>query len=282
MYAGYEGEMNQSEFSVLVFTDMDGTLLDDHYDLQGAAYVLNEMYRHGVYTVPASSKTRAELKAFAKTLIYEPPLIVENGASVVWPESLSLPQECVEDTSEDEGAYASICSTLADLRAQYGYEFSGFADMSVDEICSLTGLDSTGALLAQQRMASEPVSWADSPEHLADFRAHLKQQDLMLMQGGRFWHVMQNVDKGIAADKVEKVLSKLWGVKPCVLACGDSANDLAMLERAQGCVLFPQRDGSYLQLANKPCINARAPGTLTWLEAVNQLLSVLDCEFSST
>ena len=45
----------------LVFTDLDGTLLDDGYDLETAAEAINAMQARGVTVVPVSSKTLPEL-----------------------------------------------------------------------------------------------------------------------------------------------------------------------------------------------------------------------------
>ncbi len=265
--------MGQASHQIIVFTDLDGTLLDDRYDLQGAAFMLNALSVRGIYTIPASSKTAAELRTFQQNLTYEPPMIVENGAGIVWPQSAQDVVAEARHTLKPSKTYAEICAILAALRARHGFNFSGFADMSVDELCTATGLDSSSALLAQQRAASEPISWADSPEHLADLRAQLQMHGLILQQGGRFWHVMEDIDKGRAADQVCKVLRACWRTSPVVLASGDSANDRAMLEWAEGCVLFPQRDGAYLSSIEGPCVLAKAPGALPWLEALNTLLN---------
>ncbi len=266
--------MSQPTFHTVVFTDLDGTLLDDHYDLTSAAYMLNELSHRGVLTVPASSKTKAELDAFSGLLSFDPPLISENGAGIVWPQAW---QPVLETSMHSRAcvSYTAICAVLADLKARHAFQFAGFADMSLDEICQLTGLDSAAAALARQRIASEPISWADSPQRLADFRALLAQQGLTLIEGGRFFHVMGPSDKGQAARSILDLLRERFGQRPLVLACGDSPNDLCMLRIADGCVLFPGRDGAHLELDKRFCVRAQAPGALTWLEGVNQLMNRL-------
>ena len=150
--------MSQASFHTVVFTDLDGTLLDDSYDLAGAAYMLNELSHRGVLTVPASSKTKAELDAFKELLTFETPLISENGAGIVWPQAL---QPVLEALAPDQAclSYSAICQVLRELRTAHGFQFIGFADMTLDEVCSATGLDGPAAAQAQQRIASEPISW---------------------------------------------------------------------------------------------------------------------------
>ena len=264
--------MNRLEFEVVVFTDLDGTLLDRSYDLYSSAYMLNELYQRGVLTVPASSKTKAELDAFKSLLEYDAPLISENGAGIVWPESLQPVLEPLVSSDDAPASYDSIVKTLSGLREKSGFKFVGFADMTVDDVCEATGLDGPGAQLAMQRVASEPIDWADSPEHFADFKAHLKAAGLTLTQGGRYFHVMSPVDKGQAALRILSVLTAEFEKKPDVFACGDSQNDLPMLGMADACVVFPGTDGSYLEVGSKPRICAKAAGALPWLESVNQLI----------
>ena len=45
----------------LIFTDVDGTLLDDRYDVSGAAAAMDRVTELGTLVVPVSSKTRAEM-----------------------------------------------------------------------------------------------------------------------------------------------------------------------------------------------------------------------------
>jgi mannosyl-3-phosphoglycerate phosphatase len=263
----------------IVFTDLDGTLLDDRYDLAGAAYMCNELYARGVLTIPASSKTKAELSELKALFSYDAPLISENGAGIVWPEYLQsalLEQDETSDQHETVSApmsYAQICEVLETIKRGQNFVFSGFAELSVEEVALATGLDIHAAALAKQRLASEPVIWSDESVRLADFKAQLKVRGLHLVSGGRFHHVMNPTDKGAAARRLMQVIRATWGPNLTVLACGDSPNDKPMLEMAQGCALFPQRDGSYMACSHPFSIKAKSAGALPWLEAVNELLS---------
>ena len=68
--------------SLLVFTDLDGTLLDDAYRFLGAEAALARLAEQRIPLVLATSKTRAELTALAAQLPGVPGLIFENGAGI--------------------------------------------------------------------------------------------------------------------------------------------------------------------------------------------------------
>jgi len=263
----------------IVFTDLDGTLLDDRYDLAGAAYMCNELYARGVLTIPASSKTKAELSELKALFAYDAPLISENGAGIVWPEYLQStlleqsdsPHQL--ETIAPTMSYEQICEVLARIKRGQNFAFSGFSELSVEEVAAATGLAIHGAALAKQRLASEPIIWSDESVRLADFKAQLQARGLHLVSGGRFYHVMNPTDKGVAARRLMRVIAATCGSELTVLACGDSPNDKPMLEAAQGCALFPQRDGSYMACTHPFSVKAKSAGALPWLEAVNELLS---------
>ena len=263
----------------IVFTDLDGTLLDDRYDLAGAAYMCNELYARGVLTIPASSKTKAELSELSALFAYDAPLISENGAGIVWPEYL---QSALLEQSDSPHqletiaptmSYEQICEVLGSIKRGQNFAFSGFSELSAEEVAAATGLDIHGAALAKQRLASEPIIWSDESVRLADFKAQLQARGLHLVSGGRFYHVMNPTDKGVAARRLMRVIAATCGSELTVLACGDSPNDKPMLEAAQGCALFPQRDGSYMACTHPFSVKAKSAGALPWLEAVNELLS---------
>ncbi len=267
--------MQQLPCHTVVFTDLDGTLLNDSYDLDSAAQILNELRLCGVLAVPASSKTAAEMHAFKERLDYDVPLIGENGALLSWPAHLEAQANRIPQ-AQPTTSYAEICDTLAALRTTYGFKFAGFADMSLDEVATATGLDLHAASLARQRTASEPIRWDDNPERLQALRAQLKQQGLVLVAGGRFLHAMSPVDKGSAARRVLEVLTADRPQQPLVLACGDSPNDMSMLRIADGCLVFPRHSGGYLETEVEPTLKAKAPGVLCWLKGVKTLMQMLD------
>ena len=70
---------------LLVFTDLDGTLLDDAYRFAGAEAALARLAKAQIPLVLATSKTRAELTTLSAQLPGVPGLIFENGAGITCP-----------------------------------------------------------------------------------------------------------------------------------------------------------------------------------------------------
>lgn len=71
---------------LLIFTDLDGTLLNSHtFEWQPAAPWLTRLHESGVPVILCSSKTAAEMLQLQTTLNLQGlPLIAENGAVINW------------------------------------------------------------------------------------------------------------------------------------------------------------------------------------------------------
>jgi mannosyl-3-phosphoglycerate phosphatase len=70
----------------LVFTDMDGTLLDHHtYSFEAAKPALSALESKSIPVIPTTSKTFAELQPLRERIGLDGPFIVENGAAIFIP-----------------------------------------------------------------------------------------------------------------------------------------------------------------------------------------------------
>jgi predicted mannosyl-3-phosphoglycerate phosphatase (HAD superfamily) len=79
-------------FQLVVFTDLDGTLLDHQtYSFQAARPMINKLLRLGIPIVINTSKTRAETEILSRRLKLNHPFIVENGGAVFIPEGCFEP-----------------------------------------------------------------------------------------------------------------------------------------------------------------------------------------------
>ncbi len=71
---------------IVVFTDLDGSLLDfDHYSFEGARLSLERLKRHHIPVVFTTSKTRREVEVLRQEMGIDAPFIAENGAAVYIP-----------------------------------------------------------------------------------------------------------------------------------------------------------------------------------------------------
>lgn len=249
----------------LIFTDLDGTLLDhDNYDFSPARPALRALRRLGIPLIPVSSKTLDELEHLCRALKIKGPVVAENGAVIAYPG---------EPPQIAPPGYHLIRDFLIDQRANPHFDTLGFGDMSLEQVIALTNLPRDDAKRALKRLASEPFLWRGDTESLAIFRRKAAETHLRLLKGGRFMHLLGDTDKGLAVGHVINHLQHHGKPITRTIALGDSDNDRDMLLAADIPVIIQRPDGSHLTLAERPdAILTDQPGPAGWNQAVLQLL----------
>ncbi len=253
---------------LLVFTDLDGTLLDhDSYAWKPAARALRRLSELDIPLIFNSSKTATEIVELRQELQNSHPYIVENGGAVF------LPTETGEEIHHFGANYQQIRRILTSLRNKHDYPFSGFADMGPDGVVAATGLDKASAEAACDRQSTEPLLWQGDDAHLEAFRQDLAKEGLQLVKGGRFFHVMGQTDKGLAMNWLtERYRQADPETKFVLVALGDGPNDLPMLQLADiAVVLRPQTGPALTVSGHTRVIRPGFPGPNGWQEALDEI-----------
>jgi len=68
--------------SIWVVSDVDGTLMDDSYDLSPAKETIKKLQKLSIPVILCTSKTASEVRVIRKELNLTDPYIVENGAAI--------------------------------------------------------------------------------------------------------------------------------------------------------------------------------------------------------
>ena len=153
--------------NLIIFTDLDGTLLDHFtYSWQAAAKALEQLAYLHIPLIFCSSKTKDEVIIIRGELGINHPFIVENGAAIYSP--LGYFENAVFDKT-DNGyevkqfgvPYAELRSFLEDCKKNLHIRLQGFGDLTLTEIQEMTGLDSHQAELSRRRAYSEPFRLSD-------------------------------------------------------------------------------------------------------------------------
>lgn len=266
---------------LIVFTDLDGTLLD-HFSYSWAAAIpaLRKLQSKKIPLIMASSKTQQEMQFYASELgVENDPFIVENGSALYYPSGYFGPEESgLQKTGIQCTVFGrpfdEIVEFLNGLEATYNCTISGFHNASVKEIRKETGLDEMAINRAKHRQFSVPVFYRGNVQEL--LVEAVKESPFQLVYGGRFIHVLGKVDKGRALKFVmKKMTDKYPDRKLTSVALGDSLNDFPMLSSADVAVLIRRHNGRFETRAKlHDAIYTEGIGPAGWNEAVLQLLDL--------
>lgn len=263
----------------LIFTDLDGTLLDHHsYSAKPADRLIERLCKQAMAEViPVTSKTYSELL----WLKQEVPLpfsicVTENGSVIHGPQESFQNNEGRSHVITPGIAYPEILDQVSKLPRSLRKHITGFADMSVEEVSHATGLAFDDASRAKDRQATEPFLWSGSDEELAALAVIVGQADLRIQRGGRFYHLTGHATKEQAMDRIVKTIAEQRPDCDIIsIALGDGPNDLAMIEAVDFGVIMPNPAGVTIESAKPDVRTASLPGPAGWVIAVNEILAEL-------
>lgn len=249
---------------ILVFTDLDGTLLDHHsYSFEPALEMLAYLKQNNIPLIIVSSKTAKEVAKIQERLDIQQIAIVENGAGIITAEGETIALGHTYDTIRE----AFGCYSKQIL-------MRGFADMSLDEVAYHTTLPLELAEDAKVRTFTEPFLLNDSDE-LEQLQAMAEEDGLEVIHGGRFYHLTtQGQDKANAIAYVIQRHTEDFNKNYTTIALGDGDNDVTMLENADVPILLPKPDGSYIDCDIADLIRATDAGPLGWNATLKEYFDV--------
>ena len=252
------------EIPILVFTDLDGTLMDHAtYSWEAAKPALDALRACGGGLILASSKTGPEIEHIRAALGWSHwPAIVENGAGL-------LPANGSGAT--DRTQYSKLRAILDDTPPALRQHFRGFGDMTAAQVSAATGLDAAQASLAKARAFSEPGLWDGTANQLDLFLSHLSKHGVTAREGGRF------LTLSFGQTKADRMAGLIAEYKPShTVALGDAPNDIEMLQTAGTGVIVSNPHGKALPaLKGEPTgtmMRTILPGPQGWNAAILGLL----------
>ena len=275
------GDHSASLSQPLIFTDLDGTLLDHHsYRFDAALPLIEKFKRQNTPIVINSSKTFAEIRQLQNQLALNEPFIVENGAAVYVPQGYfackpngmnAIDGFWVKRFNKPRHHWLDL---LNQIKSSSHYQFDHFDNMSVAQVADCTGLTLAQAELAQQRQFGEPILWRDSDENKAHFIDQITELGGHILHGGRFIHLTGKGDKGCAMQYLVDIYQEQQKQFNFVsYALGDSGNDNDMLERADIAIQIrsPKHDFPILKRTHQ-FYQSQAYGPEGWQQCLTELL----------
>ena len=264
----------------VVFTDLDGTLLDrESYSYAAAKPALEALRQREIPVVFCTSKTRAEVEAARDELGNRAPFIVENGAAICIPPGyfpFPLPgSKSVGDYHVIRLGvpYPEVVAALRRASAHSGCEVRSFHDMTAAEVAKLSGLSLAQAELAKRREYDEPfVLLSDSETEIGSLLNRIEQDGLSWTRGGRFHHIRGRHNKGEAAAILTGLFRRVRA-EVVTIGAGDGPNDISLLETVDLPIWIPTRHGSGLPTWASAWRLAPQEGPRGWNEAILQVLT---------
>lgn len=240
----------------LLFTDLDGTLLD-HYTYQPGPSLgaMRRLAQRGIQVIFCSSKTFAEQRHLQRLFGLHAPFIFENGSAVALPENFfSIKKYAVWLRADGfemvRLAHAEIGGALSLLQNLPGVR--GFSSATNQELAAATVLSGEALARARERWFTETLLWPNDDAGAAAVARMLTPAGWVLSRGGRFFTVQSGqVDKGGALRFLLDIFRQNVLDPIEAAAVGDSPNDAPMLTAVPQAFLV-QRPGGYWASVETP------------------------------
>jgi mannosyl-3-phosphoglycerate synthase len=263
----------------VVFTDLDGTLLDPiNYSYAAALDSVRAIQEAGIPIVFCSAKTRAEQQVYRQELGIGDPFIVESGAAVLVPNDyFGFPfsfSRVVDDylVIELGAPYAEVKARLKELGSGQEHDITCLGDLTAEEVSKVTGLNLAMAGLAKQREYSETVMIGGDSQRVRSTRAAIEELGLSCVFGGRFYQVYLGADKGKAVRVLIELFKRNTG-DVYTVGIGDSLNDTEMLKAVDLPMIVQAADRSWSKLNVRSLKRMSGIGPEGWARAACEALT---------
>ncbi|GAB4494383.1 MAG: mannosyl-3-phosphoglycerate phosphatase-related protein [Saprospiraceae bacterium] len=265
---------------LLLFTDLDGTLIDHHsYSADEARAALDRLAAHQIPVIFCSSKTFEEQTFLQKQLGLRQPFILENGSAVAIPEgyfkNLPAPEHPIPAASSGYKIFplSSVSARMIRNELSHFQHIQGFSDVSNAELSQATGLEGEALQRARDRLFTETLLTPLDAEQVIFLNKQLTAKGIILSRGGRFYTAQPaHTDKGKALLWLAGIFQKNRVEKPLLAATGDSPNDASMLAAVDFPFLVQKHNGSWAEIQVANLIKVGGIGPAGFSMAVEMLL----------
>ncbi len=258
---------------IVIMTDLDGSLLDHHtYSYEEASSALQYLREKSIPIIFNSSKTASEIIEIQTQLDLDWPFVVENGAGIYLSRTMDSESNNVSMHSFGKPR-TEILEILRNIRQKFGFAFTGFNDMTDEELHSHTNLSMDKILLAKQRDFSEPLLWQDNESQWNEFIKQLEQHELVAVKGGRFISITSDVNKADAVDWFKHHYAAETNSSVTIIALGDGENDIKMLNAADYGILIKSPAHTLSGQSVENLIHTQEFGPTGWNQSLLTLLT---------
>ena len=264
----------KKKFIILIFTDLDGSLLNrDTFKFDEIKKFLKDLVSKGIFIIPNSSKTENEIIDFNQELGENLTYISENGSvinglnllNINFPDKIVLSRE----KNEIQKIFESKISKNLKDKCKF------ITRMEKKKQIEILGLSNDKLKNALSRKYSIPFLFDGNKNERDKLNKSITKNGLSLQEGGRVINLCDKVNKVKSMNRVIKIFKKIEkNIK--VIAVGDNYNDLEMLKNSDvPCLVFNDRfklDEIFID----NLIISNQPSPLGWADVIKKALVKLD------
>ena len=260
----------EKKFKVLIFTDLDGSLLHrDSFKFDDIKDYLKQILSEGILIIPNSSKTEKEILEFNSELGLSLPYISENGAVINGLDELNenLPRQLI--LSREKENLLKIFQNIVPNNLQKKCKW--LSEMDTKDQALIFGLEDKKLEMALDRKYTIPFIFKGNKIEKNELSKIIKNNGLCLQEGGRVINLTDKINKAKALKVFVRFFKKNYkNVK--TIAVGDNYNDLDMLEVSDfPCLVF--NDKFRLdEIHIKNLITTNKPSPEGWADVIKMAL----------
>ena len=259
--------------NILLFTDLDGTLLNKKtFEFKAALDLVKNCVKKGINIIPNSSKTDLELDEICENLEIPKVYISENGSCIYGLNFLS------------EKLNEKIC--LSRNKETIFKNFSDNINFKLQKKClilenetlqnqiEVLGLPKNKISKAMNRKFSMPFIFLGNKEEEVELKNSVKKHGLNIQFGGRVLSLGDKVSKGNAMMRFISLLSNETKKNYVSICVGDNENDFDMLDKCDYPCLVKNGPLKNINFKNQ-CMVSKKEAPDGWVEVVNKTLSII-------
>ena len=264
----------KKKFTIVVFTDLDGTLLDrDTFKFDTIKDYIISLLNRGIIIIPNSSKTEKEIEKFNKELGVEIPFISENGSSIHGLNliNVNFPSRIILSREKEQLLKIFIDKVPEQLRNKC----IQISKLSRNQQEKIFGQKDDKLRDALNRKYTLPFLFKGDKNEKNKLLKILNSSTLTFQEGGRVLNLCDNINKVKSMSKVIKILKKTENEIKSI-AVGDNYNDLNMLKNCDiPCLVF--NDKFKLDQINiNNLIFSNNPSPEGWADVIKKALVKLE------
>ncbi len=233
----YKYQSMKKVFKVLIFTDLDGSLLHrDTFKFDEIKDYLKHLISRGIFIIPNTSKTEKEILEFNNDLGLSLPYICENGAAINGLDLLNanLPKKLILSREKDD--LLNIFKNIVPINLQNKCKW--LTEMDKKNQSLIFGLQDKKLKMALERQYTIPFIFNGTKNEKKEVSKFVKKEGLYLQEGGRVINLTDRINKAKALQVFVRFYKKYQkNIK--TIAVGDNFNDLDMLKISDfPCLVF--------------------------------------------